>query len=589
MDFDAIVVGSGFGGTVAATLLAAKRKRVLMLERGTWWISPETLGKPPAPPPGRKPMPAWLKDQDQPVQYWPRPDHTEGLLDLFASVHGHANPDGLYRVSIFDQAAIITASAVGGGSMIYSNVTIAPPADVLTEIGLSLSDADLAAGTAWMADFRGPLNRVVTKVPLPGRDVSSLGEDDYLYLDRSRALRDAAGQVATSRGTTLPWEPLDLSVIEYDPDRGATSAAQKNHTFCERQGRCVLGCLPAARETLNKVLYARLLSDPGSGVALSPQAEVTRLVSVGGGYRVTFEDHRDGGEEKSATAPMVFLAGGVLGTTELLLRTRERGDLALSDAVGTRFSTNGDFGAFAVGTAAAVNSTRGPINTSHVRTVVDGTHLTVEDCAIPGMFAQIASVGLGVLDNAVKRGLFRAKLRLAWLAHAMPDLRDFLPHLPDTFDPADARTESERVANIFFFNGMGQDDASGRFRLDGDDLTLEWDRKIRDHPTFARVDALCRELATAMGGEYVPFWDALPGGRLAIPHPLGGCPIGESAADGAVDALGRVFDAGSADRRGVHEGLFVVDGSAIPGALSVNPTLTITAQAHKAVTAALAG
>jgi hypothetical protein len=77
-------------------------------------------------------------------------------------------------VSILDQAAIITASAVGGGSMIYSNVTIAPPADVLTEIGLSLSDADLAAGTAWMADFRGPLSRVVTKVPLPGRDVSSL-------------------------------------------------------------------------------------------------------------------------------------------------------------------------------------------------------------------------------------------------------------------------------------------------------------------------------------------------------------------------------------------------------------------------------
>jgi choline dehydrogenase-like flavoprotein len=91
VDFDAIVVGSGFGGTVAATL-PAKRKRVLMLERGTWWISPETVGKPPAPPPGKRPMPAWLKDQDQPVQYWPRPDRTEGLLDLFASVHGHANP-----------------------------------------------------------------------------------------------------------------------------------------------------------------------------------------------------------------------------------------------------------------------------------------------------------------------------------------------------------------------------------------------------------------------------------------------------------------------------------------------------------------
>lgn len=72
-----------------------------------------------------------------------------------------------------------------------------------------------------------------------------------------------------------------------------------------------------------------------------------------------------------------------------------------------------------------------------------------------------------------------------------------------------------------------------------------------------------------------------------ITHPLGGCPIGPDRTRGAVDEYGRVFDAGGVKPTDIHKGLFVVDGSAIPGALAVNPTLTITAQALKAVKHAL--
>src|SRR5438067_2072471 len=430
MDFDAIIVGSGFGGTVAATRLAAKGKKVLILERGTWWITPETLGKPPAPPPGKLPMRKWLEEKpdERPTQFWPRPDHKEGLLDL--------------------------------------------------------------------------------------------------------------------------------SVIEYDPDRADKSAAAKNHTFCERQGRCILGCLPAARHTLNKALYMRVLSDPNSGVALSPLSEVEHLRPTAGGWELEYRDHRSGDEHK-VTAPVVFLAAGTLGTTKLLLRAQRDG-LALSDRVGHGFSTNGDFGAFALNTAKTVQSTRGPVNTCHVAAQIDGTRITVEDCAIPSMFAAIASAGLNVLDNVVKRSLFHTKLRLAWLGHAVPDLREFLPHLPDTFDPSDARTEAETVANIFFFNVMGQDDASGRFTIDDDgDLELKWDQAIAKHPTLQKSDQLCRELTAAMGADarYVALWDALPHRRLTIPHPLGGCPVGPNRHDGAVDPLGRVFDGAGATGTEAHEGL----------------------------------
>src|SRR5262249_49391043 len=133
MDCDAIVIGSGFGGSVAASQLAAQKKKVLILERGTWWISPETLGKPPPLAPGKQGRPDWLAANDQPVQYWPRPDHTAGLLDVFAAVRTNINPEGLYQFSNFKEATTLTASAVGGGSMIYSGVTIEPDASVLRQ------------------------------------------------------------------------------------------------------------------------------------------------------------------------------------------------------------------------------------------------------------------------------------------------------------------------------------------------------------------------------------------------------------------------------------------------------------------------
>jgi cholesterol oxidase len=586
VDYDAIVIGSGFGDTVAATKLIGQGRKVLILERGTWWISPEKLGKPPELAPGKQRMPDWLKANEQPVQYWPRPDHKDGLLDVFASVRTDSNRDGLYKFSFFDEATIVTSSTVGGGSMIYSNVTIRPEYEVLQEIGLDLGDPEYEAAYSWMQDIRGPLNKIVTKIPLPGRDLSNLGADDYLYLDRVRVLKDAAAEVAQKLGIELPWAPLDLAVIEYDPERGDKSAAAKNHTFCERQGRCILGCLPAARETLNKSLFAHVLSDPQSGVTLLPLAEAREVRTIPGGYEVSYLDRRSGSDERKVSTTKLFLAAGTLGTTELLLRSQREGGLELSDRLGEGFSTNGDFGAFSVNTAKPVSSTRGPINTCHVSAKLDGIHITVEDAAIPAMVAPLVSVGLQVLDNWVHRRMFHSKLRLAWIAHALPDLRDFLPHLPNTYDPNDARTEAETVANIFFFNVMGQDDASGSFRLDGDDLKLSWDKPIAEHTTFKKADELCAAFSEAMGGDYVALWDALPHRKLTIPHPLGGCRIGASRAEGVVDPHGRVFDGSGMNPTDVLDGLYVLDGSVIPGALAVNPTLTITAQALKTIGAA---
>jgi cholesterol oxidase len=588
-NFDAIVIGTGFGGTVAATRLAAKGKKVLMLERGTWWVTPAKIGKAPAST--LKKIPDWAKEQQpkHPVQYWSRPNNRQGLLDFFAAVRSGVNKDGLYQYSMFKQADILTASGVGGGSLIYSNVTVRPHPEVLQGIGLGLTDADYEAAYKWMEDHRGRLNHIVTKIPLPGRDVTNLTTDDYLYLDRARVLRDAAAAAGPKLGVQLPWKPLDLSLIEYDPHRPDGGDAKKVGTFCQREGRCILGCLPSARHTFSKTLYTKLLADPAKGVTLSPMAEVREIKQIAGGYEVIYRDHRDD-NKKTVSAPLVFLAAGTLGTTEILLRSRDRGGLKLTDKIGTHFSTNGDFGAFVVGTSKPVHSSVGPINTCQVSTKMDNLHIKVEDSAIPEMFAAVASTTLNVLDNFAQREILKARLKFSFLNMATPDLRDFFPHLPDTYDPESYQTEREMVSNIFFFNVMGQDDASGKFTLKNDRLDLDWDKKIGETPVFQKIETLLKALATEMGGRYTPFplWKGLGNKKLIVTHPLGGCPIAPTNLDGVVDELGRVFDGskpkGSKD---VLPGLYVVDGAAIPGALATNPSLTIAAQALKAVVTAL--
>jgi cholesterol oxidase len=594
---DAIVVGSGFGATVAASRLADKGKKALVLERGTWWTTPERLGKPPDPPPPD--LRAWAAEHGHPVQYWPRPDHTDGLLDLFAAIRHAGNRDGLYCFDQFDEVNVVHASGVGGGSLIYSTATMAADADVLAQIGLPLADSDYQAARAWTETNRGLLSNIVTKFPLPAsKNVDDLGDEDYLYLDRSRTLRDAAAVVKRKRGLgdgEAAWAPLELAIHDYRESGPGNDEGKRTHSFCERQGRCMLGCLPQATQSLDHLLFQRYLANGSSGLTLLPSAEVRYVLPVQGGWEVTFCDYRSGGEEKKVTAPELYLGAGTLGTNEILLRSREQG-LKLSDQLGLGFSNNGNFAGFCVGTAHPVQPTRGPMNTCHINFLLDGRRLIVEDCAIPSMTATVAGVALRMLDSWGKRELFKGLMRLAWMTKTIPDFKAFLPLVPDTTNPNDARTEMEAVADIFFFNAMGQDEANGRFALEDDELDLTWETPVGNQPVFAQIEGLLKDLSDAMASSdpdsgYVPFplWSGLGLHKLDVTHPLGGCRIGPDSGHGVVDQYGRVYDGtkppGSTD---LHSGLFIVDASVIPGAIVVHPTLTIMAQALKTMGAALA-
>jgi cholesterol oxidase len=605
--YDAVVIGTGFGGSIATLALSAHQKKVLVIERGTFWVTPETLGSPP--PSAIPPLAKWAAANNMRVQFWSRPDQALGLLDLLQNRFHKENPYGLHNYRMFRQAHILTASGVGGGSLIYSNVNMRARDSILQKIGLKQIDYDRSE--RFMETYRGKMNAVVTKIPLPpgvapeqlgakldpAQDANKLSDKDYLLLDRSRALRDAATIVAPQVGVAMPWSPLKLSVTEYT--HGAGTEADANRTFCERQGRCILGCLPQARHTFNKTLYKFVFSK-NTSISLSPESEARSIRRVGDGYEVTYLDRRGqhiDGQEIIVRASQVFLAAGVLGTTELLLRSERLGGIRLSDKLGHGFSTNGDFGALAVGTKhpdgtkMAVYPTRGPINTSDIRFEIDGKSFTVEDCGIPSMFSSIVETGIRDRNN-----LFSLANPVSFVGGITSSSMNSIFAKKVSGAVADPTkdayaTEAERIDNVFFFNAMGEDDADGRFTLNGDQIDLNWDKPIGDHPVFAKIEDILRRLSQAMGGAYTPLptWEGLAPifskKTLIVTHPLGGCRIGPTMADGVVNEFGQVYDGSkrNADPQAVHPGLYIVDGSVIPGALAANPTLTISAQALKSV------
>jgi cholesterol oxidase len=281
-------------------------------------------------------------------------------------------------------------------------------------------------------------------------------------------------------------------------------------------------------------------------------------------------------------ADVVVLAAGALGSTEILLRSAERG-LTLSDRLGMSFSGNGDVVAFAYNAQAPIEGIGygsaepgrglGPVGPC-ITGVID---LRDSPKLIEGMVIEDGSIPGGIA------GLVRAMLTAA--AHlegvqTTPGLGNAL---------ARARREAESwllgprrgaMANTQTFLVMSHDDGDGQLRLEDDRLRVDW-RGAGAEPVFRGVDRRLEAASAALGATYVrdPIWTKLLGRKLVTVHPLGGCAMGDDADTGVVDHAGRVYS--GAAGTDVHDGLYVLDGSIVPLALGVNPLLTITALAER--------
>jgi cholesterol oxidase len=341
---------------------------------------------------------------------------------------------------------------------------------------------------------------------------------------------------------------------------------------CTRCGDCCAGCNVGAKNT---VALTYLPDAVRHGAELFTHGRVTHLAPApGGGWHVHIERVDTPGEGRpldlTLAADMVVLAAGTLGSTEILLRSRARG-LALSDRLGERFSANGDIIAFGYGAKVPVNAVGvghpAKVEGLDVGACVSG-QIEIHD---PDDLAKSVTIQEGVLPSA--------------LAPILPVM--FVPNgrLLGALQSLVSGVYKGPFASLQTFFAVSHDSAAGRFHLDGERLALSWP-DAKDEAVYQRLDAALAALVGQVGGSYVknPLAGSVMGSQPATAHPLGGCAMGADRTSGVVDHAGRVFD-GSAGRGAgaVHAGLHVIDGAIIPRSLGVNPLLTITALAERAM------
>jgi cholesterol oxidase len=385
---------------------------------------------------------------------------------------------------------------------------------------------------------------------------------DPLAARRTKMKALAASSAALGR------EPVAAPVVVSFED--TVNAAGIAQPACRHCGDCCGGCNVGAKNTVALTYLPDAVRHGAEVFTLARVQSVARAAD--GRWQVQFERLEEGGPvaRSSVSADLVVLAAGTLGSTEILLRSRERG-LALSDRLGQGFSANGDIIAFGYGGKVPVDA----IGLGHppkvegidVGACVSGQIEIVDEADV----ANSLTIQEGVLPSA--------------LAPILPVL--FIPNgrLLGALQSLIAGVYKGPFARLQTFFAVSHDSASGRLVLEDGGVALKWPG-AKDEPVYRRLDAVLEALVREAGGSYVknPLAGTLMGQQPATAHPLGGCRIGRERGDGVVNHKSQVFDgrpgAGPAD---VHEGLYVVDGSIMPRSLGANPLLTITALAERAM------
>jgi cholesterol oxidase len=481
--YDAIVVGSGFGGGIAACRLAEAGRTVCVLERGRRW--------------GRDDFP------DSPEQ-----------VDRFVW-HPRANPGGLFDVRLMRDVVVITAAGVGGGSLVYANVQLRAPPEVFQDPRWPAAITAEGLDT-WYTRTEEALDPKTTPARPALRKVDAF---------------DAAGRRAGKTSERLP-----LAVHFGEPRTHPFSGVRQGG--CENLARCDIGCPVHAKNTVDITYIARAESRGAEVFPLHSAKRIEPPERPGGRWRVGFEDAATG-NSGSVEAPTLVLAAGTLGSPRLLLTNRRRLP-RLSPALGGNFSGNGDALGLAFDAQAAdvrnAENDFGPVMTSALNYTAD-RHLILADGGLPPGFH-------GLLDVARAENVIRGWRR--WLVRAR-DLLALLGWSDQPLHPRDLRsletaggpTTPNRDALIFLM--FGRDAADGQMRLTPllRRFDIRWS-KAGSEKLFEQLERTANELAKA--AEATPFYalDGGPLGKFMTVHPLGGCPMGDDENRSVVDDAGRV-------------------------------------------------
>ena len=526
--YDVLVVGSGYGAGVAVNRLAEAGRDVALIERG-----PERV-------PGE--FPDSLTSAAKEFQISRKQRHI-----------GRTN--ALFDLRVQDDVSVLLGCGLGGTSLINGNVMLVPEDAVLRAASWPESlrtDRDQRLSEAYNTALR-----MLESVPYPNQ----VPLQKLAVLARQAAALEA----------TIDLPPINVT---FETRTKTTGAVQPPCTLC---GDCCSGCNVGAKNT---VAMNYLADAAAKGAKLFTGAAVRRIEPLESGWRVHYQSaNNHDAESHSITCRELFLGAGTLGSTEILLRSQANG-LRCSDKLGKGFSGNGDVIAFGYNNDIPVNGIGighppregvdpvGPVIAGLVdlrRSANPAENFVIQEGALPSPLAPLLPAMLGSASP---------------LFGTDTDLGDSVSEVARTFKSLATGSYKGAVAHTQTFLVMAHEASQGEMHLEDDELRIHWPDAGRD-PVFARISDALESATGATGGTYIPnpIWSETLGRNLVSVHPLGGCSMADSAADGVVDDLGRVFNPAG----GVHPGLHVLDGSVIPSSLGVNPSLTITAVAERAM------
>lgn len=527
--YEAIVIGSGYGGAIAANRLARAGRKVALLERG------------------REIMPG---------EFPATTGEAMSELDLVVGDDDLSSKPGLFDFHVSGDVNVLSGCGLGGTSLINANVSLRPDDAVLD---------DPLWPEALRADRRGldlgyeRARAILQPATYP---------PSYPPLAKVEALRRTAGEL-----------PVDLTPINVTFERGA-NAVGVHQEPCTGCGDCVTGCNVGAKNTL---LMNYIPDAVAHGAEVFTSLDVRTIEKGDGNWIVHVQPLGAGRESYHAplfaiTADVVVLAAGTLGSTAILLRSAAAG-LDLSGKLGHRFTGNGDVLGFAVRPGMDVRGVgagkhppdaehpAGPCITAVVQIPdLDPEHNTmiIEDAVIPGALAPV--VPLQLASQSLPAWL-RGRKQTGPLALLLSIF---------------SRGRIGMEEHLETFLVMGTDDDHGRILLDGGEAKVSWPR-AGVSTFYEHANTALAEMSKKSGATYMhdPIWDRFFHNDLVTVHPLGGCAMADDAGAGVVDDRGRVFAAKSGTE--TYDGLYVWDGSVIPRPLGVNPLLTISALTERAV------
>ena len=521
-DYDVLVIGSGFGGSVAALRLSEKGYRVGVLEMGRRFA-----------------------DDELPETSW------RARRYLWAP---WARCFGIMRLTLLKDVLIASGTGVGGGSLVYAN-TLYEPLDAFYR------DPQWAHLTDWkdeLAPHYAQAKKMLGVTTYPGRTTAD----------------ELVEALARDYGVGDSFHPADVGVFfgshDRDWERGVDvddpffGGAGPTRTTCIDCGACMTGCRHNAKNTLVKN-YLHLAE--GAGAVVHPMTTVTDVKPGREGYRVRTRRTGNPLRRRTFTAEQVVFAGNALNTQKLLLELRRSSLPDLSPRVGELSRTNSEAVLSARSGSPEADFTPGVAITSsfhpdadtHVEPVRYGrgsSALSLMNMALPKRDpdARVSRVremarGYGALGL---RGAFRMHVPRRWAEQSIVVL------VMQSLDNSITTYLKPRLFGL---------------RLFGSRMTSRQGIGQPNPDFIPAADQVASDLADRIGGYAGSSTGELVGVPLTA-HFIGGCVIGETASEGVVDPYQRVHG---------YPGLHISDGSTITANLGVNPSLTITAQSERAM------